>query len=174
MKRKTAAKGRATAGLTDAAWRKAKAAFLSPATPGEDGPTLHEFARSLHLDAGARREFLRRASVERLEEERAACDSRRWYEANGLGAETEAEFCTRFALTTYAHLVWNGAEGYALAMAFGRDVWRRCMSPLHVWESYRDLELSREAYRVLVERQRKERREADASSPWSEAVRHVA
>ena len=169
-KRKTTAKGRAGRALTDAGWAKLKAEFVVPPRPGDDPETVQAFARRHHLEGATRRELLHRAFLERWEEEREAGYSRRWYEGHGLGATTEAEFCLRYALTTYAHLVGNGPEGYALAMAFGRDLWRRAMSALHLWEAHQELERAREAHRVIEERERKEWRERQDAATWGMAA----
>jgi hypothetical protein len=171
MARKTTAKGRAgTFTPTEATWARLRAAFVRPGKPGEDPPTLREFARRYKLNGAALRGFLQRADLQGWEAERKANEGREWLAAHGLGATREDEFCVRFALTTYGHLVGNGPEGYALAMAFGRDVWRRAVGPLRAWEAWVELQRAREAYRVVEERDRKARSEAEASSPWGVAA----
>jgi hypothetical protein len=173
MASKTAGKGTGAFKVPASTWKRLRARFVDAPEDVDNWPTLREYARTCGVPDAWSVEFVRRATLERWVEEREASWARRWWERNGLGARTEAEFCIRFAVEMYGHLIGRGPEGYALAMAFGRDTWRRAMGPLLTWDAHEELERARTLYDA-VERGKaeaeKRSREREVSRRSAEAV----
>jgi len=154
---KTKTKG-ATKPTPEFTWQKIHAAYL--VSPGEDGPDLRfpPDLRPLAQRFGVRLVDLKdRAWTESWELEWKAEGARAWHRKCGHGAQSEAEFCTRYMehaakdpRLAFARLIREvGPEARALMHAEARELWWRIMPPVFEWEAERQIRRAKGAIQVI-------------------------
>ncbi len=130
--------------VPESTWRRLHDEYVeAPDAARDEDPDLRQLAKAHGVPFA---EAKQRAWRECWSMELAANCGRRWHERAGHGATNEQDFILRQAVDGYSHVALDGPEGFAHAMAIGRETWRRVMGPVHLWEAHRELVTTGKAY----------------------------